>query len=69
MLLTKNKLDQDILAMEGMSKQELKQRIRKFHGHIKLDFTDDYLDTASIEHLRHILYAAIDNERCRHMEG
>jgi hypothetical protein len=69
MLVTKNLFDQDMTAMDRMSKQELKQRIQNFHGHIKLDFTEDYLEAASIEHLRHILFAAIDNERYRSVEG
>ena len=67
MLLTKSKLNQAEPAMESMGRQELKQRIQHFKGHIKLDFTDEYLDTASVEQLRHILFAAMDNERCRHL--
>jgi hypothetical protein len=42
-----------------LDRSELKQKIKTFPGRFKMDFTDDYLDTASVDRLRHILLAAI----------
>jgi hypothetical protein len=42
-----------------MGKQELQKRIATFKGRFKLDFTEDYLNRASVDRLRHILLAAM----------
>jgi hypothetical protein len=42
-----------------LSRAQLKRRIKNFRGRFKLDFTDDYLDTISLDRLRHILMAAL----------
>ena len=52
-------LEQITASISGMGKQELKKRIRNFKGRFKLDFTDDYLNRASVDRLRHILLAAM----------
>ena len=49
-----------------MSRGELKRRIKGFRGSFRLDFTDDYLDTASLDRLRHILLAALITGKSRH---
>jgi hypothetical protein len=46
-----------------MGKSELKNRIRTFKGRFRLDFTDDYLNRASVDRLRHILLAAMINAK------
>ena len=59
-------VEQDITAIARMGKQELKREIRNFHGRFKLDFTDDYLEAASEDLLRHILFAAFLSTMPRH---
>jgi hypothetical protein len=51
--------EQASTSVSELGKNELKQRIKNFHGRFKMDFTDDYLNTASEDRLRHILLAAI----------
>src|SRR4030042_216678 len=43
----------------SLSREQLKQRIKTFHGPFPLDFTEDYLDAVSIDRLRHVLLAAM----------
>lgn len=42
-----------------MGREECKRQIINFHGRIKLDFTESYLDTLTEDKLRHILMAAV----------
>ena len=42
-----------------MSKSEIVKRLLHFDGPIKLDFTRDFLETLSLDKLRHIMLAAI----------
>ena len=53
--------EQATSAVARMGKTELKKRIRTFGGRFRLDFTEDYLNTASVDRLRHILLAAMIN--------
>ncbi len=46
-------------TVSELDRSELKKRIKNFPGRFKMDFSDDYLDTASEDRLRHILLAAI----------
>lgn len=43
----------------ALGKEELKKRIKNFKGRFRLDFSEDYLDSAGIDKLRHILLAAL----------
>ena len=55
-----------ISSLARMTKQELKGHIRNFDGGFKLDFTEAYMEAASEESLRHILFAVLSNARARH---
>lgn len=48
-----------------MGRSELKKKIRTFKGRFQLDFTEDYLEAANVDKLRHILLAAIVNVNSR----
>jgi hypothetical protein len=48
-------------SIAALGRDELKKRIKTFHGRFKLDFSDDYLDSLSLDRLRHILLAALIN--------
>jgi hypothetical protein len=64
-MLASGIIEKNITTIACMHKKELKYRIRHFHGRFRLDFTESYLDNATEDHLRHILYAAMNNARKR----
>jgi hypothetical protein len=51
--------EQFATSIAQMDKPELKQKIKSFSGRIRLDFTEDYLNAAPADRLRHILLAAM----------
>ncbi len=51
--------EQFATSIAQMDKTELKQRIKSFPGRFRLDFTEDYLNAAPADRLRHILMAAM----------
>ncbi|HUT28647.1 MAG TPA: hypothetical protein VMX13_02560 [Sedimentisphaerales bacterium] len=55
--------EQTATSIASLGRDELKRRIRNFHGRFKLDFTEDYLNNISVDRLRHILLAALVNAR------
>lgn len=48
-----------VQALQQMERAELINRIKHFSGPFRLDFTDQYLQSASDDRLRHILLAAM----------
>ena len=50
--------DREATTIAALGRNELKRRIKNFHGRFKLDFTEDYLNRLSVDRLRHILLAA-----------
>lgn len=58
-------IERTVASISGMGKTELKKRIRTFGGRFRLDFTNDYLNSASADRLRHILLAATINAKSR----
>jgi hypothetical protein len=55
---SKRSLEEVAVAINSLDRDAIKRRIKNFKGRFKLDFTDKYLDTLSIDRLRHILLAA-----------
>lgn len=49
----------------SLTKAEIKDRLLHFEGPIKMDFTDDYLETLDEDRLRHILMAALVTARMK----
>lgn len=45
--------------ISDMSKAEVKNRLLHFHGSLKLDFTDDFLEKQPLDKLRHILLSVL----------
>ncbi|MBN1509830.1 MAG: hypothetical protein JW955_23485 [Sedimentisphaerales bacterium] len=54
-----NYFERTAALIATLSRDEVKTRIQGFQGSRKLDFTDDYLDTISLDRLRHILLAVV----------
>ncbi len=50
-------------SIAALGREELKKRIRNFRGRFRLDFSEDYLDSLSLDRLRHILLAALMSAR------
>ena len=65
MLFSKS-IEKDITSIACMKRKELKAHIREFRGRFPLDFTESYLNSATEDHLRHILFAARAQRRKRH---
>lgn len=42
----------------GMNRKNVEQELLQFKGHIKLDFSPEYLGSLPLDRLRHILLAA-----------
>jgi hypothetical protein len=57
--------EQAATSIGTLERDELKKQIKNFKGRFKLDFTEDYLNTATVDRLRHILLAALINTRTR----
>jgi len=55
--------EQTATSIAALGRAELKRRIKGFRGRFKLDFTDDYLESLSVDRLRHILLAALINAK------
>jgi len=51
--------EQAAASITVLDKEEIKKRLKNFKGRFNLDFTEDYLNNASLERLRHILLAAL----------
>ena len=63
-MLFSGSLETDITTIASMKRPELKARIRNFDGRFQMDFTESYLNSATEDHLRHILFAArVKNKR------
>ena len=55
--------EQTATSIAALGRNELTRRIKGFRGRFKLDFTDDYLNSLSVDRLRHILLAALINAK------
>ena len=55
--------DRTATSIAALGRNELKRQIKGFRGRFKLDFTEDYLNSISVDRLRHILLAALVNAR------
>lgn len=56
-------VDKEASAIAILGRGELERRIRNFKGRFKLDFNEDYLNSLSVDRLRHILLAALINAK------
>ena len=58
MLSPNAKIDQLACSISQMPRTKVKRELLHFRGRFKLDFTEDYLESLSLDRLRHILLAA-----------
>ena len=63
---SQRRLEKTATSIATLGRGELKKQIKNFRGRFKLDFSEDYLNTASVDRLRHILLAALITGKSRH---
>ncbi len=54
-----SRVEQLVVEISTMNRVDLIGMLKKLNCHFKLDFTDDYLDSLSLERLRHVALAAV----------
>lgn len=52
-------VEQLVVKIATMNRGDLTDRLKKLNCHFELDFTDEYLESLSLERLRHVALAAI----------
>ena len=52
------RLERLVEKINGMQRDSLVQMLHQMHCPFKLDFTDEFLNSVSVERLRHIVLAA-----------
>ena len=62
-MTSKQYFEQTATSIASLGRDELKRRIKNFKGRFRLDFTEDYLNSTSIDRLRHVLLAALINAK------
>ena len=55
--------DKTVSSIASLGRGELVRRISGFKGRFKLDFTPEFLTKQSVDRLRHILLAAVLNQK------
>ena len=63
---SRKRFERAATSIAVLGRGDLKRQIKNFRGLFKLDFTDDYLNTASLDRLRHILLAALITGKSHH---
>ncbi len=53
-----SRVEQLVVEIATMNRVDLISMLKKLNCRFKLDFTDDYLDSLSLERLRHVALAA-----------
>jgi hypothetical protein len=62
-MVSKTYFEQTASSLVALDRDELKRRIKNFRGRFRLDFSEDYLNSLSVDRLRHILLAALINAK------
>ncbi len=60
-MIARESLEQTATSIAALERDELKRRIKGFRGRFRLDFTEDYLNSLTVDRLKHILLAALVN--------
>ena len=56
-----------LLEVAALSRADMIARLARFPGHLRLDFSQDYLDSCGTDQLRHLLLAAMWRDASREM--
>ncbi len=62
-MASRDHFEQTATSISSLNREELKRRIKNIKGRFRLDFTDDYLENLPVDRLRHVLLAALINNR------
>ena len=58
-MVSRNNFEQAANSVAALDRNQLKFHIKHFRGRFKLDFSEDYLNSLTVDRLRHILLAAL----------
>jgi len=50
-------------SISALDRGNIERKIKNFKGRFKLDFTEEYMQSLTVDRLRHILFAAITTKR------
>jgi hypothetical protein len=50
-------------SISALDRDNIERKIKNFKGRFKLDFTEEYMQSLTVDRLRHILFAAITTKR------
>ncbi len=62
-MTAKEYFEQTSTSIASLGRNELKRKIKNFRGRFKLDFSESYLSSLTVDRLRHILLAASINAK------
>jgi hypothetical protein len=54
-----DRVEQLVVEIATMNRGDLANILKKLNCHFEMDFTDEYLESLSLERLRHVALAAI----------
>jgi hypothetical protein len=57
-----------LLEVATLSRADMIARLARFPGHLRLDFSQDYLDSCETDQLRHLLLAALWRDASRELQ-
>lgn len=50
-------------SISSLDRGNVERKIKNFKGRFKLDFTEEYMQSLTVDRLRHILFAAVATKR------
>ncbi|MFA6175371.1 MAG: hypothetical protein WC765_02185 [Phycisphaerae bacterium] len=50
-------------SISALDRGNVEKKIKTFKGRFKLDFTEEYMRSLTVDRLRHILFAAVATKR------
>jgi hypothetical protein len=50
-------------SISALDRDNIERKIKNFKGRFKLDFTEEYIQSLTVDRLRHILFAAMTTKR------
>lgn len=59
MATASHRLENLMVSVASLGKNQVRAKLKGFKGRFKMDFTEDYLNKLSLDRLRHILLAAM----------
>jgi hypothetical protein len=69
-MLASDQVEEFVTLVASLDRQTLKQQLAEYRGNFPLDFTSDFLDSLSLDRLRHVFLAVcLQNQRLPQIEA